>query len=282
MLLIYSLNALFYSLLLFLVAVGLSLILGLMGVINLAHGSLYLLGAYVGYSAGSLSGNFFVAIISGAICSGLVGLFIERTTIRHLLGQHLEQVLVTFGFVYVFMALSKYFWGGYPKNLEKLAILEGSVVIAGSSFPVYRLAIIGIGLIIALVLWWFIERSRFGILVRAGVEDKDMVSALGVNINAIFIKVFILGSLLSGLAGALGGPVIGAYPGLDNQMLMTALVIVIIGGFGTLQGAFLGSLIIGFAEVFTKIWLPEVSLFIVFVAMAIILLLRPKGLLGKY
>ena len=282
MLVIHSLNALFYSLLLFLVAVGLSLIMGLMGVINLAHGSLYLLGGYVGFSVGLLTGNFFLAIIAGAVGSALAGFIIERTTIRHLLGQHLEQVLVTFGFGYVFMAFTKLFWGGYPKNLEKPAILEGSIALAGYPFPVYRLGIIMIGLIITFALWWFIERTRFGIMVRAGVEDKQMVSALGININVVFIKVFILGSLLAGLAGALGGPVIGAYPGLDSQMLMMAMVIVIVGGFGTLQGAFFGSLIIGFVEVFTKVWFPEGSLFIVFITMAIILILKPRGLSGKY
>lgn len=158
----------------------------------------------------------------------------------------------------------------------------GSIDLGGSSFPIYRLAIIAIGLIIALVLWWLMERTRFGIILRAGVEDKQMASALGININLIFIKVFILGSFLAGLAGALGGPVIGAYPGLDNQMLMMALVIVIVGGFGTLKGAFFCSLLFGFIEVFTKIWLPEISLFIVFITMAVILVLKPKGILGKY
>lgn len=281
MLIIHILNALFYSQLLFLVTVGLSLILGLMGVLNLTHGSFYMLGGYVGFAVGSLTGNFLIAIIAGAMSSALAGFIIERGTIRHLHGEHLEQVLVTFGFVYIIMALTKFFWGGYPKNLEKPAILIGSIDLGGSFFPVYRLAIISIGLIIGLVLWWFMERTRFGIMLRAGVEDKQMVSALGININVIFIKVFVLGSSLAGLAGALGGPVIGAYPGLDNQMLMMALVIVIVGGFGTLKGAFFCSLLFGFIEVFTKVWLPEISLFIVFITMAVILLLKPKGILGK-
>jgi len=253
-----------------------------MGVINLAHGSLYLIGGYIGFSTGLLTGSFVIAVIAAAIGSALAGFIIERTTIRHLLGQHLEQVLVTFGFVYVIMALTKFFWGGYPKTLDKPGLLEGSVSLLGQPFPLYRLGIIMIGLLIAAALWWFIERTRFGIMIRAGVEDKEMVSALGININVVFIKVFILGSLLAGLAGALGGPVIGAYPGLDNQMLMIALVIVIVGGFGTLQGAFFGSLLIGFIEVFTKVWFPEGSLFIVFVAMAVILILKPAGILGKY
>lgn len=279
---IQSLNALFYSQLLFLVSVGLSLILGLMEIVNLAHGSLYLLGAYVGFTLGALTGNFFIAVIGGGLASALAGLIIERTSIRHLFGEHLEQVLVTFGFVYIFMALTKFFWGGFPKHLEKLAILEGSINLGESSFPVYRLAIIVFGLIMAAGLWLLMERTRFGITLRAGVEDKQMAAALGININVVFIKVFILGSFLAGIAGALGGPVIGAYPGLDNHMLMMALVVVIIGGLGTIKGAFLGSLLIGFVEVFAKVWLPEASLFVVFVAMAVVLLLKPKGILGRH
>jgi branched-chain amino acid transport system permease protein len=280
--LIQVLNGLFNSLLLFLVSVGLSLILGLMGVLNLAHGVFYLLGAYVGYTMGSLTGSFLIAVISGAASSALLGFAIERLTIRHLLGEHLEQVLITFGFVYMFMSITKFFWGGYPKIMAKPALLEGSVELMGNFVPIYRLAIIVIGIIVAFCMWWVSEKTWFGIKLRAGVEDKQMASALGININAVFIKVFVLGSFLAGLAGVLGGPVIGAYIGLDDKMLMMALVIVIVGGFGTIQGALLGSLLIGFVEVFSKLWLQEASLFIVFIAMAVVLLLKPKGLLGKY
>ena len=280
--LIQILNGLFNSLLLFLVSVGLSLILGLMGVLNLAHGVFYLLGAYVGYTVGSLTGNFFIAIAAGALSSALLGFAIERLTIRHLLGEHLEQVLITFGFVYMFMSITKFFWGGYPKIMEKPAFLEGSVELMGNFVPIYRLAIIVIGIVVAFCMWWLSEKTWFGIKLRAGVEDKEMASALGININAVFVKVFVLGSFLAGLAGVLGGPVIGAYIGLDDKMLMMALVIVIVGGFGTIQGALLGSFLIGFTEVFSKLWLQEASLFIVFIAMAVVLLLKPKGLLGKY
>ncbi len=282
MLLIHILNALFYSLLLFLVSVGLSLILGLMGVLNLTHGAFYLLGAYIGFTVGLATGNFILALMAGAASAMLAGMIIERAVIRHLHGEYLEQVLVTFGFVYMFMAMNKFFWGGFPKTVDKPALLAGSINLGVSNFPSYRLAMIAVGLIIAFALWLLMERTTFGIKLRAGVEDRQMARALGININAIFIKVFALGSFLAGLAGVLGGPVIGAYPGLDNQMLMMALVIVIVGGFGTLQGAFFGSLFFGFIEVFTKVWFPEISMFIVFITMAIVLIVKPKGILGKY
>ena len=282
MVIIHILNALFYSLLLFLVAVGLSLILGLMGVLNLTHGAFYLIGAYVSYTVGLATGNFGLALMAGATSAALAGLIIERAVIRHLHGEYLEQVLVTFGFVYVFMAINKFFWGGFPKTLQKPEFLAGSVRLAGSYFPLYRLGMIVIAVIIALALWFLMERTTFGVKLRAGVEDRQMARALGINITAIFIKVFALGSFLAGLAGGLGGPVIGAYPGLDNQMLMMALVIVIVGGFGTLQGALFGSLLFGSIEVFAKVWFPEISMFVVFITMTVVLVLKPKGILGKY
>lgn len=282
MLIVHALNALFYSLLLFLVSVGLSLILGLMGVVNLAHGAFYLLGAYVAFTVGLTTGSFILALLAGAAAAALAGFVLERVVIRHLHGEYLEQVLVTFGFVYIFMAVTKFFWGGFPKNLEKPALLAGSINLGVSYFPSYRLAMIIIGLIIALALWLLVEKTNFGVKLRAGVEDQRMAGALGININSIFIKVFILGSCLAGLAGGLGGPVIGAYPGLDHQMLMMALVIVIVGGFGSVQAAFFGSLFFGFIEVLSKVWFSEISMFVVFIAMAIVLVIKPQGILGKY
>jgi len=274
------LNGLSYSLLLFLVSVGLALSMGVMRIVNLAHGSYFLLGGYVGYSIARLTGNFFVAALGGATSTLIFGLFMEHYFLRHLYAKHLEQLLCTFGFVYVIMALTKFVWGGNVLVIQKPAILLGSVDMFGFSFPIYRVAIIAVGLIIAICLWWLLGKTRIGIAIRAVVEDDKMAAAIGINARTTVIASFGLGLLLAGLAGVLGGPILGLYPGLDLEILMLAIVIVVVGG-GTLEGAFLGSLLIGFASIFGMIFLGERSLFVAFGIMAIVLLLRPQGLLGR-
>lgn len=280
MLLIQVLNALSYSFLLFLVAVGMALTMGVMSIVNLAHGSYYVLGAYVGYSVGKWTGSFVIAALAGASSSVLFGLFMEHFFLRYLYGKHLEQIVVTFGFVYVIMALTKLVWGRDPLIIEKAAVLAGSMDIFDFSFPIYRFAVIVIGFVIAIGLWWFLGKTRIGIAIRATVEDAQMAAGIGINVRATAITAFALGTFLAGLGGVLGGPILGIFPGLDLEILMMAIVIVVVGG-GTPEGAFLGSLLIGFASIFSMIWLEELSLFVVFGAMAVVLLLRPQGLLGR-
>ncbi|MDP4126066.1 MAG: branched-chain amino acid ABC transporter permease [Bacillota bacterium] len=278
---IQTLNGISYGLLLFLLAAGLSLIFGLMGIINLAHGSYYTLGAYVGIVIIQMTGNFFVGLMGAAVVLALLGIVMERFFFRKLYKRELDQVLLTFGFAYLFMDINKWIWGGVPRSLPKPPFLEGSISILGEAFPIYRFGIIVIGLGIAVLLWLFLEKTRTGVIIRAGVDDKEMVSGLGINIKLYFSGIFALGAFLAAIGGVIGGPIIGAYPGLDFEILVLALAVVVVGGLGTLKGAFWGSLLIGFAETFGKAIFPDFAMFTIYVTMALILIFKPSGLLGK-
>jgi branched-subunit amino acid ABC-type transport system permease component len=281
--LIQLLNGLVTSMLLFVMAAGLSLIFGLMDVINLAHGAFYLLGGYIGLTAGRALGNFWLALIVAPLVVGGLGLLIEYFFLRRLYGRqrHLEQVLFTFGVTLVVIDLTRATWGAFVEAVPSPALLAGQIALFHLQFPVYRLALIGFGLLLALLLWLLIERTRLGAIVRAGVSDAEMVSGLGIDVQRTFAGVFAFGTGLAGLAGVVGAPVFTLYPGLDSEILILALVVVVIGGLGTLKGAFFGSLIIGLADTLGKAALPELSRFILFAVMALVLLLRPAGLFGQ-
>ncbi len=276
-----SLNGISYGMLLFLLAAGLSLIFGLMGVINLAHGSFYLLGAYLGLTVVHKTGSFLLALVVAAVVIGLLGSLMERFYIRRLYHKELDQVLLTFGFSYIFMDLAKWIWGGDPQSLATPALLDGAIKIGGEIYPVYRIAVIVIGLATALIIWLLQEKTKAGAIVRAGVDDREMVGGLGVNVKIVFTLVFALGAAVAALGGVIGGPIIGVYPGLDSDVLVLALVVVVVGGLGTLQGALAGSLLIGIIDTLGKILFPALSVFTIYAAMALILLLRPTGLLGR-
>ena len=280
--LIQLLNGLVTSMLLFVMAAGLSLIFGLMDVINLTHGAFYLLGGYIGLTAVRLLGDFWLALIIAPLVVGGLGLLIEYFFLRRLYGRHrhLEQVLFTFGVTLIIIDLTRATWGAYVESIPSPALLSGQVSLFHIQFPVYRLSLIGFGLLLAFLLWLLIERTRLGAIVRAGVSDAEMVSGLGINIQRVFAGVFAFGTGLAALAGVVGAPVFTLYPGLDSEILILALVVVVIGGLGTLKGAFFGSLIIGLADTFGKALLPELSRFILFAVMAFVLLLRPSGLFG--
>jgi len=280
-LIIQILNGISYGLLLFLLASGLSLIFGLMGIVNLAHGSYYMLGAYLGFVIIQETGNFLFGLLGAGAALALLGVVMERFFFRKLYKRELDQVLLTFGFAYLFLDLAKWIWGGVPRILPKPSFLEGSVSILGEAFPIYRFAMIVIGLGIALLLWAFLEKTRTGIIIRAGVDDKEMVSGLGINIQLYFSGIFALGAFLAALGGVISGPIVGAYPGLDFEILVLALAVVVVGGLGTLKGAFLGSLLIGFAETFGKAFFPDFAMFTIYVTMALVLIFKPSGLLGK-
>ncbi|MGI5920720.1 MAG: branched-chain amino acid ABC transporter permease [Syntrophomonadaceae bacterium] len=275
------LNGLSYGLLLFLLAAGLSLIFGLMGTINMAHGSFFMLGAYLGYAITTATGDFLLAVIGASAAMAMVGVLLERCFFRKLYKMELNQVLLSFGFTYIFMDIARGLWGGTPRSLATPGLLEGSVVILGGAFPLYRLALVVIGLGVALLLWLFLERTRTGIVIRAGVDDKQMVEALGTNIRSYFTAIFALGAFLAAFGGVIGAPIIGVYPGLDFEILVLALVIVVVGGLGTLKGAFWGSILIGLTESFAKIIFPDYSIMTIYITMIIVLLFKPAGLFGK-
>jgi branched-subunit amino acid ABC-type transport system permease component len=277
------LNGLVFSMLLFIMAAGLSLIFGLMDVVNLAHGSFYLLGGYVGLNAVQRTGNFWLALLLAPLLVAALGLIIELLFLRRMYGRHrhLDQVLLTFGLALVAADLMRWNWGAYVETIAPPLLLSGQVPVFHLQFPVYRLTLVGVGIALALALWFLIERTRLGAIVRAGVTDAQMVSALGINVQTVFASVFALGAGLAALAGVLGAPVLSIYPGLDFETLIFTLVVVVIGGLGTLRGAFFGSLIIGMAVTFGKALIPQFSLFLIFAVMAGVLLVRPAGLFGR-
>ncbi|MDF1551697.1 MAG: branched-chain amino acid ABC transporter permease [Deferrisomatales bacterium] len=275
------LNGVSLGMLLFLIASGLSLIFGLMRIANLAHGSFYLLGGYVGLSVMNRTDSFALAALASCVAVPLLGVAVERVFLRRLPNQELPQVLMTFGFIFILADLCLVLWGGTPQSLSKPALFSRSLRVAGMFFPSYRLFVIGAGVAIAVGLWLFLEKTRVGAMVRAGVDDPEMARAVGVNVPLVFTGVFGLGVLLAALAGVLGGPMLGVFPGLDMEVLLLALVVVVIGGMGSLKGAFLGSLLVGLLDNFGRALFPEFAFFTIFVPMALVLALRPQGLFGR-
>jgi branched-chain amino acid transport system permease protein len=275
------LNGLVYGMLLFLMASGLSLIFGLMNVVSLVHGSFFMLGAYLGLTVFQLTQSFWLALLLGPIPVVLIGLAVEYGFMRRLYRRsHLDQVLLTFGFSFVFLDVVRTLWGSNIRSLAAPAALQLVVPIAGGMFSLYRLFLIAIGLLVAGGLWLVLDRSRLGAMVRAGVDDSAMAAGLGANIPALFSGVFGLGVALAAVGGILAAPVLGLYPGMDADMLIPAFIVIVIGGMGSLRGAFAGSLIIGLADTFGKAYVPGLALFLVYLVMAAVLLVRPQGIFG--
>ena len=278
---IQTLNGLSFSMMLFLVAAGFTLIFGLMKIINIAHGSFYLLSAYIGLTVLRATDNFLLATVISSVAVVLVGIAMQSLFLRRFYMQELQQVLLTFGFVLIIADLCLWIWGGNPMALPKPAFFRGSIWIGNVVFPSYRLLVILVGVVIAGGLWIFQEKTKFGAIVRAGVDDEEMLRGSGINIQMVFVGVFGLGALLAGIGGMIGGPFVGVFPGVDVSMLLLALVVVIIGGVGSLKGAFLGSLFVGLVDNFGKALFPELSLFTLFAPMVIVLAIRPTGIFGK-
>jgi branched-chain amino acid transport system permease protein len=252
-----------------------------MNVVNLAHGSFYLVGTYVALAIIKETGNFGYSLAVSCLVVPLIGIFIERLFLRRLLWNELAQVLLTFGFIFILQDACLWIWGGLPQSLPSPQFLSRSVSLGGDlRFPSYRLFVIAAGFFVGLILFLLIERTRLGMKVRAGVDNSDMAQAVGVNVDRLFTVVFGLGTLLATVAGVLGGPIIGVYPGADMEILLLGLVVIIIGGQKSLRGAFLGSLVIGVLDNFGKALFPEISLFIIFAPMAFVLTVRPQGLFG--
>jgi branched-subunit amino acid ABC-type transport system permease component len=277
-----ALNGLAYGVLLFLLSVGLTLIFGMLDVVNLAHGSFYMLGAYAGLATVAATGNFWLAMLVAPLVVGLVGALMERTCLRRIYGRSpLDQVLLTFGFIYLFEDLVKWIWGGHIRSISAPDGLTGSVRIFGATVPSYRVFVIVFGLAMAVVLWLVIERTRLGAVVRAGVFDAEMTAGLGIDIHRVFTGVFAFGAGLAGLSGVIAGPIQSAYPAMGVSILIPALIVVVVGGLGSLKGSLVGSLLIGQAETFGKAWLPEAAMLVIYVVTALVVLLRPQGLFGR-
>jgi branched-subunit amino acid ABC-type transport system permease component len=277
-----ALNGLAYGALLFLLSVGLTLIFGMLDVVNLAHGSFYMLGAYAGLATLAVTGNFWLAALVAPIAVGLVGALVERGLLRPLYNRSpLDQVLLTFGLIYLFEDLIKWGWGGRIRSIPPPPLFSGRLELGGLTFPTYRLFVIAFGLLVALLLWLLIERTRLGAVIRAGVFDAEMTGALGIDVGRVFTFVFAVGAALGGLSGVIAGPIQSAYPSMGVSVLIPALVVVVVGGLGSLKGSLVGSLIIGQAETFGKAWFPGVSMLMIYAVMAIIVLVRPQGLFGR-
>jgi branched-chain amino acid transport system permease protein len=279
-LVIQLLNGLQYAMLLFLLSVGLSVVFGLMNFINLAHGTLYMLGAFIGLSLVRLTGSFWAALALGPLIAAGLGAFVYAVLLRRVQGESpMKQVLVTFGLIFIGIDVVRMIWGDYEEAIASPALLAGSIRIWGQLYPAYRLFVIAVGLVVALFLWLGLERTRLGAVVRAGVDDRVMAASLGINIDAAFFSVFCLGCWLAGLAGVVVAPVLQIYPGMDVAILIPTLIVVVVGGPGSLTGALLGSLLIGMAETFGAVLLPDFSSFMIYAVMVLVLLLRPGGLL---
>jgi branched-chain amino acid transport system permease protein len=279
--LIQTLNGISFGMLLFLLAAGLSLIYGLMKVLNLTHGSFYLLGGYVGLAVLHLTGSFVLAALVGSLAIAAVGIIMERFFLRRLHLQELPQALLTFGFLFIFSDLATVIWGTNPQTIPKPAIFSGGLQLGGFFYPYYRLFIIVLGLLIAAVLWWLQDGTRLGAMLRASVDDEEVARALGINVSLLFTLVFGFGAFLAALGGVMGGPIVGVYPGADFDVMLLGFVVVIIGGLGSLKGALIGGLAVGLLDNFGKVFFPELALFTIFAPMAVILALRPTGLFGR-
>ena len=278
---IQTLNSLALGGLLFLLAAGFSLIFGLMRIANLTHGSLYMLGAYLGVSALKVVPDLWFAALVAAATIAVFGGLIERFILRALAGNALGQVLVTLGISFIIADFCLIVWGGDPIPVATPPVLQQPLQIAGLAFPAYRLAVVVLAVVAALLLYFFIEKTRLGAMIRAGVDDMQMARAVGIPVSKLFTLVFCLGAALAAAGGVFGGPIMSAYPGLDADMLPLALIVVMLGGVGSLLGAFVGSFLTGAIYTFGTALLPDLAYVILFLPMIFVIAFRPRGLFGR-
>jgi branched-chain amino acid transport system permease protein len=266
--------------LLFLLSAGFSLIFGLMRIPNLMHGSFFMLGAYLGVTFLAAGLNFFLALASAAAMA-VIGGVIERLLLRRLAGQELAQVLLTLGFSFIIADICLMVWTGDPIQPATPSGLQGAVQVFSIYFPLYRLVIVAIAVAIAVGLWLMIDWTRLGAMIRAGVDDAPIARVVGIKVSQLFTLIFCLGAALAAFAGVMGAPILSAYPGLDADMLPLALIVVILGGTGSLLGALVGSFVIGFLYNFGQVMFPDLAYVILFLPMVLVLVLRPQGLFGR-
>jgi branched-chain amino acid transport system permease protein len=277
-----SLNALSQAALLFFLGVGLTLIFGIMRIVNFAHGTFYMLGAFVGYSAARLSGSFWLALALAPLAVGIVGVLFEIGILRRLYRRDESAFLmVTFGLALVLTEVIRLGWGPEALQVEAPSVFSGIVFVLGEPFPTYRLFLAGAGILVALAIWQFLERTRLGLLIRATSQNAEMVHALGIDVNLVRSAVFGIGCGLAGVGGVLAAPLVTASIGMAAEMIIDAFVIVIIGGMGSFPGSLLGAVLVAFVQVFGEYYLPDLALAFMYLVMLLVLVVRPGGLLGK-
>ncbi len=273
-------NSFTFAALLFLVASGFTLIFGLMRIVNLAHGAIYLMGGYVAYAAATASGSFMFGLLAAIVAVALLGL-VTQSLLRFVKGNELRQVLLTLGLALMLNDAALVIFGGDTFSVPTPQWLRGPVEVFGIFYPKYRLFVLGVGVAVLIGLWLLMHRTRLGALIRAGVDDAETVEAMGINIRLVFVATFMLGMALAGIAGALGGAFLSLYPTADSEILVYSLAVVIIGGRGSLAGAAVGSLAVALLSTFGQVWFPELAYFVIFGPMALLLAFRPLGLFGR-
>jgi len=276
-----ALNGLTFAALLFLVASGFTLIFGLMRIVNLAHGALYLMGGYVALSAASKGAGFAIAVGAAALAIAAVGFLIDRFLLGFVKGFELRQVLLTLGIALFMNDLALVIWGGDTFTVPIPEALRGAVELGPATYPRYRLFVLAVGVAVFILLWLLVNRTRLGALIRAGVDDAETVEAIGIDIKRVFVYTFMLGAGLAGMGGALGGAFLSLYPTADSEILVFSLAVVIIGGRGSLWGAAVGSLLVAMLATYGQVWFPELAYFVIFGPMALLLAFRPLGLFGR-
>ncbi|MGA0598460.1 branched-chain amino acid ABC transporter permease [Enterovirga sp. CN4-39] len=275
------LNGLTFAALLFIVASGFTLIFGLLRIVNLAHGALYLFGGLVGYTIASRTGSFVLGALSAMVFVAALGVVLDQGLLRFVRGVELRQVLLTLGVAFVLNDIGLVIWGGDTYTMPVPEVLRGATRLGTIFYPKYRLFVLALGVVIFILLWLLLNKTRLGALIRAGVDDPEMVEAMGINIRRVFLGTFMLGSALAGLGGAVGGAFLTLYPSADAEILVFSLAVVIIGGRGSLAGAAVGALLVGLLNSIGQVLFPELAYFVIFGPMALILAFRPLGLFGK-
>jgi branched-chain amino acid transport system permease protein len=279
--LLLAVNSITLGGLLFLLSAGFSLIFGLMRIPNLTHGSFFMLGAYLATSLIASGLDFWTAALVAGLLVAVLGGVVERLILRRLAGADLAQVLVTLGLSFMIADVCLMVWTGDPIRVATPPALRGATTVLGLGFPTYRLAVSLIATLFAVALWLLLDRTRLGAMIRAGVDDADMARVVGIRVSRLFTIVFCLGAWLAGFAGVIGGPILSVYPGLDQEMLPLALVVVILGGSGSLLGSLVGSLVVGFLYNFGQAMFPELAYVVLFLPMLVVLVVRPQGLFGR-
>ncbi|WP_028878011.1 branched-chain amino acid ABC transporter permease [Terasakiella pusilla] len=278
--LIQLLNSVQYGLLLFLISSGLTLVFGIMGVINLAHGAMYMIGAYLTYAFVDWTGSFGLALLLGLPVMLVVGIIIERFLIDHLYKKdHLFQVLLTFGLILILNDLQSLIWGNDTHGVPIPDLLSGSITLTDTmQYPIYRLSVSAICLVLAVAMYWVIQKTRLGMTIRAGASNREMVESLGINVRTLFTIIFAAGVALAGFGGMISAPLSSVYPGMGDSVLIICLVVVVIGGIGSIKGAFWGAMLVGLVSTFGPILIPSLASVMVYLVMAIVLLVKPRGL----
>jgi branched-chain amino acid transport system permease protein len=279
--LLLAINSITLGGLLFLLSAGFSLIFGLMKIPNLTHGSFFMLGAYLSTSLIAHGFDFWSAALVAGLLVAVFGIVVERLILRRLAGAELAQVLVTLGLSFMIADVCLMVWTGDPIRIDTPGGLRGATTVLGLGFPIYRLAVSLIAIVFAVALWALLDRTRLGAMIRAGVDDAPMARVVGIRVSRLFTVVFGLGAWLAGFAGVIGGPILSVYPGLDQEMLPLALVVVILGGSGSLVGSLVGSFVVGFLYNFGQAMFPELAYVVLFLPMLMVLVIRPQGLFGR-